>query len=73
MSKIVLLVLLAMQSASVAAAPREMELYPTYGTANSFVTISGADMMTSTRMYCRCVSLIVSTVNLIPARYFFGN
>lgn len=66
LSRIALLVLLAMQSASVAAAPREMELHPTYGTANSFVTISGADMMTSTRMYCRCVSLIVN----IPARFF---
>ena len=47
-----------MQSASVAAAPREMELYPTCATTNSVVTVSGADMMTSARMYCRCVRLI---------------
>ena len=58
MSKLALLLLLAVQSASVAAAPREMELYPTYATTNSVVTVSGADMMTSTRMYCRCVRLI---------------
>ena len=58
MSKLALLLLLAVQSASVAAAPREMELYPAYATTNSVVTVSGADMMTSTRMYCRCVRLI---------------
>ena len=58
MSKLVLLLLLAMHGASVAAAPREMELYPAYASTNSVVTVSGADMMTSTRMYCRCVRLI---------------
>ena len=57
MSKLVLLLLLAMQGAAVAAPPTEMELYPAYATTNSVITVSGADMMISSRMYCRCVML----------------